>query len=303
MYSGQDGNGFAGANGFGQFGGAKVPGNLNNSQTQTPQGGGLSSNPQGYAQDITVQQQIVSSGQDIVLTPDKKSGGKLKWVVSAIVGALILAGVGVGVWWGMTNNQVDENNITATSVVDSFNEYANYLLFGEKKDVAIKEFNTSDTFAIDREYKNETYLTELLGLQNQFEEKILSGEFDFALNIPFSAMRERIEFLIYSSKMDVIDENDLYNEYYDNGETGAVHYVENFYSVDDSEKNYLVDLLEKYDIKESIARINFWSTGEVSNDLGEAEISKSELFYGSVSFLKGQCARTLELMEEYLDES
>ena len=40
MYSGQDGNGFAGANGFGQFGGAKVPGNLNNSQTQTPQGGG-----------------------------------------------------------------------------------------------------------------------------------------------------------------------------------------------------------------------------------------------------------------------
>lgn len=118
MDSGQDGNGFAGTNGFGQFGGANVSGNLNNSQVQTPQGVISSGNNvvAGGSGVAPAQPMIKSDGGDIVLSSGgQKSGRGLKWGIGIIVGILILAGIGVGVWFGISGvetQQIDETEFT-----------------------------------------------------------------------------------------------------------------------------------------------------------------------------------------------
>lgn len=109
MYSGQDGNNVVGPGGVGVGSGAPI----------------------SSGQGMTPNQPIVSGGGDVVLnnSGDQKSKKGLKWAIGIIVGVLILAGIGVGVMFALKIKKTDR---------DYFNEFANYLLYGEESDKDIE---------------------------------------------------------------------------------------------------------------------------------------------------------------------
>lgn len=104
MDSGQDGNGSTGAN----FSGTGVS-----------QGPIASNNATASGSNMIPMQPIASGGSDIVLSSDgQKSGKGLKWVIGVIVGVLILAGIGVGVWFGMRSEYTE--SVDGVSRVESY---------------------------------------------------------------------------------------------------------------------------------------------------------------------------------------
>ena len=139
MYSGQDGNNVVGPGGVGVGSGAPI----------------------SSGQGMMPNQPIVSGGGDIVLnnSGDQKSKKGLKWAIGIIVGVLILAGVGVGVWWGVFNYK--DNQLEDTEVEE--------LGFTDIREELVELFEVNEELA---RYDVDTLITDYVGGDNDVAVKI-----------------------------------------------------------------------------------------------------------------------------------
>ncbi len=272
MNGGQDTGG-----GFGSFGTSNqgFSGNLN------LQGGGLNSSTQSFAQ------QPITSGGDIILTP---SGGKKKrWPIVVIV-FLVLAIVGVGVGFVFltpSNNPKGEQANNDNNYVEKFNIYANYLLYGEKENKEVGDFDARDSFVVDKKCRDEEYMKELLALYDDFYNALSSEDVEFALDVSFSFIRDRIEFLIGYNKLEMIDLDMLYEKYTNSGRDDAISYVEGFYEVSD-EENSSIEAVKEFDARRALLEIDSWDTGSISDETEDLNRILNNVIYVSTWTIKSQ---------------
>lgn len=236
---------------------------------------------------------IVSAPQAVVTSAQKKKS--YRWLIAVVILLLIGVGVGVGVFVLMKGGVVGAGE---NGFEKSFNIYANFLLYGEDSDKNVDEFNATDTFAIDEKCDDRNYLEKLLVLQEASVGEYNDDRPDYLIDVPFSAMQERIEFLILYSGLNKLDEGTLYDKYESDGADAARAYIEDFYVDTDADGNYLLKLAKEYGEKRSMALVTAWETGEMPESFAVAESALSDLVYGSTSFLKESCEDVVILIEE-----
>ena len=217
MYSGQDGNGSTGAN-FSGTGVSQGPIASNNNAT--------ASGP-----NMIPMQPIASGGGDIVLSSDgQKSGKGLKWAIGIIVGVLILAGVGVGVWWGISKSDFG----VISDYALSFNDHANYLLFGEvNNEVVDIDYDNDKVYAFDCDQKTEDeckrFFKEAKELLDVFKTTNYENNFseDDISNIDYYS--ETFSDYYKYIETGILDGEVLFEYYLDHGYDKSLKYIEDFY--------------------------------------------------------------------------
>lgn len=188
-------------------------------------GGGLSSNPQGFAQGIGTQNAAFTSSAE-------KNNGKWRIVVVFLaVAILALLLVWVCIW---CKNVSECGN--SEEMNDSFNKFANYLLYGEDKNdaVTISYDENKDIYfyrMLELGSDAEPYLTRLFELYQHFYEALPSSisDDDYYGNV-FEQYGNKLRFLMVFYKNGMLTRPMLMEYFVRDGEMGANEYVDNFYA-------------------------------------------------------------------------
>ena len=227
------------------------------------------------------QRPISSDMSDVTLSPPQpKSSKKTPFIILIIL--LIITAIGIGGYFLF--NKTSQNS----SLTQSFNIYANNLLFGEEKTDPIEDFNPEEVFYIDYNYSDIDYLNTLFDNYDQFSSQIKSNNYDKISSDTLNTIKEQISFLVEYNEMRPIDTGALYEEYLSNGTEAAISLAEEYYTTKDTDSD-LIKTLKEYEKKVAIENIKYWNTMEPSIELGNAENAVYSLVYGSVLELKNIC--------------
>ncbi len=180
-------------------------------------------------------QPVILLGSTENNTSSKKN--KIRIIIGVIaLLILIVAGVGVGVWYGLNNNLKNDDRI---SVESKFNSYINYVLLG---------FENDDALTIETLQKAEPFFltltqNEIIPYVQKAEEKYI----DFSTN--YYAMGGDIDtspletyFQDYALTLSLTRE-DILKSYIEDGKEKTEEYIKIFYSLTDMD-NYLGIYLE-----------------------------------------------------------
>ena len=182
------------------------------------QGGGLTSNPQGFApQPVAPVQAPVGSGVgDIVLVPEKKSHRGV--VIALIIAVLIIGGLFVAVFLAKNNGG---NSGVSEDAKLAFNKYANYLLYGEDSDKVLEgEYDESSIYKLD-EIRSEdakavtNYFKTANELLTNFE-SLMSGNTNNDLVTAINNYRADFELVRLTFNKEYINEEELASEVMNN---------------------------------------------------------------------------------------
>lgn len=186
-------------------------------------------------QSMQFQPQMMSSGAEDVLlgsgAEPKKSRKGL--IVGIVLAMLVLVGVGAGAMLFSKKNTANE----IAKSKDTFNAYANYLLFGDAVDNAIDvEINDagSAVYALDCENKTQAeckdFFEEAKKLLDNFRnsnyKEGLSEESISEVENYFSIFDEYYKYIVFGE----MNDDAVLALYVENGYDGAIEYVENYYS-------------------------------------------------------------------------
>lgn len=162
---------------------------------------------------------------DIILAPEKKS--KKWWIVGGVVGAV---GVIIVVWLVLSNGLFNGGKI---SLRKTFNEFANYVLYGEEKDDEIDvELDTSYDYYFNNNMDNtEMYDTvdELFSDFFNLASRSLNANTEGDLIKQIGDERELLSFMrvIYPVRRPVI--KDVIEKYSSNGREATVSFFNDYY--------------------------------------------------------------------------
>ena len=180
------------------------------------------------------QPQVVSSStEDVVLGGAGPKKSKKGVVVGVVIAVLVLVGVGVGAMLLSRKNTAVE----LLKSEDTFNTYANYLLFGNATDVAV-DANLDDVretvYALDCEDKTHSECKEF------FEEaKILLDNFrssDYKGSLSEEYILEVEDYILLFDEyysyivFDVMDDDAVLARYMEDGYDGTIEYIEKYYN-------------------------------------------------------------------------
>lgn len=182
---------------------------------------------------------------DIILsdTPPQKS--KKGLVIALVLATLVLVGVGVGVMLLSKKNTANE----IAKSKDTFNVYANYLLFGDSVDNAI-DVGLNDTegaiYALDCKNKTQIECKEFFeeakklldNFGNSNYKEGLSEEDTLEVENYFSIFDEYYNYIVFGE----MNDDAILALYVENGYDGSIKYVEKYYSdLVNSDDTFLVN--------------------------------------------------------------
>lgn len=199
-----------------------------------------------------------------------------------IIGLVILAAVAIiGVIIALIISSASGNNAQGAAPVESFNRYANYLLFGETKDEApAGEFELDATYEIDRQLSggtvDEKYWTTAQDLLSHAVSQYHDTEnpVNPDMGSVLDDYQQTFAFIYLYRQTGDIDEDSIVSTYNNSGASAAESAVESFYqtfSNSDSTpaKNYAEQriaeysaMVKLYQIYDSLGCIN--ESGEMS---------------------------------------
>lgn len=252
--------------------------------------------------------QSISSGTgDILLSPAPAKKSK-KWPIVVAVFTVLVLFISLSIWIFTGANIVGND----TKVKELYNQYANYILFGETSTNGIGDFDPNDTFFIDENYENEEFLTNAQNLFNEFYEKFADSNLTETTVVSIQSTKEHYEFLAQKLNVTSIDE-EFFQIYLESGKDAAIEYINNFYDFSDGE-SYLIELFKNLNKEYALAELFEWEIydnagcradaqydpvciAEIPYDvltgpatqLGELESSINGLATSSVDWIKDQC--------------
>ena len=182
----------------------------------------------------------------------QKSGHKKWWVFLVVILVLAMIGGGVFALWksGVFGGGTIAGN--EKTIDEAFNEFANYLLYGEESTNEVEDFDVLDTYYIDENDGDIEYLDQLLVLFENFRRIANSGD-----EFKISAIDEEIEFLKEYRSDYVINIDDLFNFYVKDGTEGAKNYIDNIGTLI-GDTNYYLNTYFALDSARADALIKEW---------------------------------------------
>ncbi len=112
---------------------------------------------------------VIASGDDVAPLPSPEGSNNRRWPL--VVGAVLLivaiiAGVATFMITRNNSDSSSDNASTTSEARSAFNQYANYLLYGEDSDANLASFDKSLEYSIDKNYTDATFLT---NAKNKYE--------------------------------------------------------------------------------------------------------------------------------------
>ena len=203
---------------------------------------------------FTPRQPISPDGDDIIISNhDVKKPKKGLIIILAILFTLIIVGAVAGLVFSQQNSAQGQLNDT---LINDFYIYANNLLFGEENSNPITDFEAEDFFYIDENYSDAEYLKSLLADYDKFFTQAKSNNKNGLEESSLLESKVELEFLIQNNEIGFIEDSEVINKYYLEGEEAARLLVEEYYATNDTDteniktiKNYKKQVaLDKIDI-------------------------------------------------------
>ena len=258
-----------------------------------------------------IAQPTPAAASDILLSPTPTKKSK-KWPVITIIVIIIVSIIGLIIWLFTNPNSSFQLGAQDAQVKELYNQYTNYILFGEDTANDVEEFDPTDTFFIDENYENEEFLINAQDLFQEFYEKFIDSNLTETTVVPVQSTKEHFEFLVQRLNVVPIDE-ELFQVYIESGKEAAIEYINNFYDLSDDE-NYLTELLKNLNKEYTLAELSEWEIydnagcrvdaqydpaciAEIPYDaltgpatqLGDLESSIDNLTTSSINWIKDQC--------------
>lgn len=208
----------------------------------TPQPAPVS--PPAPAQSQFFTQPTAPNMGDVVLsdTPPQKPKKGLTIGIVLVVLILIIGGSAL-LFINTQNNgtKVIDNNL----IKDSFNQYANYVLWEKDSTEQVEDFTIDDEFAIDEKNTDSIFLETCRSLFAIFAKDFVKSDFIRKTNAPLYVTDEYYDFLIQKNNLTPLSKEELFKFYATEGVDAAIIYLEDYYAnVDQS--NYLMKTLVSY---------------------------------------------------------
>ncbi len=187
---------------------------------------------------------------DIVVggTPKKKLSKKtILLVISAVAFLVIIAATFIIIFSSSKNTA--KNGLSDVEV--AFNRYANYLLFGQKRDALDGKFDPYQTYEVDRQLALDpldmNYWNEASKLLNDATASLSSsdGAYKDELMVALNNYQENFSFIqTYAQITNEPSEEDMLQAYLKSGPSGVNEYLNNFYSkINDLESSLAEDFI------------------------------------------------------------
>ena len=184
---------------------------------------------------------ITSGASDIILgsTPPKKSKKPLIVTIIIILITIVAGVLAYFIFQQNNNNSVEPIATSATNYREAFNEYANYILYGEDSLKNIANTYESDTsYAIWQaaDEKNETFFNKAKALFNNIVEQLRNSESDIDL-VLFNGYANVFDFYYLYNTSPGISNINILEKYIQDGEEATSEYINNNYKVFEESSN------------------------------------------------------------------
>lgn len=222
--------------------------------------------------------QTVGTGSGDVMVGERRAKNKKPLIIGAIILAVV-AIIGIIV---VSINSSSKNEVQGDTSVESFNRYANYLLFDEEKPEAPSgEFDLDTTYEVDRQLSRENMDEPYWGTAKN----LLSNAIDSYSNTEnptnptmgsvLSDYQKTFDFIYLYRQAGDFDETDIIDLYNGSGPSAATTEITNFYKQfsdldSQTSKNYARQRVAQYD-----AMIRLYGIYDSLGCIQEGEINES----------------------------